>query len=271
MIARAVAVLVASLGAGMAAAEPWQERGDWAGYFADAGVEGTIVVVDERVHGHWIHGPARAIMGFHPASTFKIPHALFALDAGVVRDEFQLIPWDGVQRDMPPWNRDQDLRSSMRYSVVWVYQGFARTIGAQREQRYLSSIDYGNAEVSGRIDRFWLDGGLRISATEQVRFLQRLYRNELPFKVEHQRLVKDLMIVEAGREWILRGKSGWQGSVEPQVGWWVGWVEWQQGPVFFAINIAMPNEADDLPKREGIARSILASIGALPADRADGL
>ena len=29
---------------------------------------------------------------------------------------------------------------------------------------------------------------------------EKLYRNELPFKVEHQRLVKDIMIVEAGRD-----------------------------------------------------------------------
>ena len=35
---------------------------------------------------------------------------------------------------------------------------------------------------------------------EQVDFLRKLYRNELPFKVEHQRLVKDIMIVEAGRD-----------------------------------------------------------------------
>ena len=40
----------------------------------------------------------------------------------------------------------------------------------------------------------------RISAMEQVDFLRKLYRNELPFKVEHQRLVKDIMIVEAGRD-----------------------------------------------------------------------
>ena len=271
MFARASAVLLTLLSAGMAVAETWHERPDWSAYFADAGVEGTMVVVDERVGGHWVHGPARALIGFHPASTFKIPHALFALDAGVVRDEFQQFSWDGVQREIAPWNRDQDLRSSMRYSVVWVYQDIARAIGTEREQGYLRSIDYGNADASGRIDRFWLDGGLRISAAQQVRFLQRLYRNELPFKIEHQRLVKDLMIVEAGRDWILRGKSGWQGSVEPQVGWWVGWVEWQQGPVFFAINIAMPNDANDLPKREGIARSILAAIDALPADRAGGL
>ena len=40
---------------------------------------------------------------------------------------------------------------------------------------------------------------LAIAAQEQIAFLRKLYHNELPFRVEHQRLVKDLMIVEAGR------------------------------------------------------------------------
>ena len=146
----------------------------------------------------------RAQKRFMPASTFKVPHALFALDAGAVRDEFQVIRWDGVKRDFDGWNQDQTLRSSMRHSTVWVYQQFAREIGEVREKEYLTRIQYGNADPSGGVDRFWLDGALRISAMEQVDFLRKLYRNELPFKVEHQRLVKDIMIVEAGRDWILR-------------------------------------------------------------------
>jgi len=48
-----------------------------------------------------------------------------------------------------------------------------------------------------------LDGNLQISAQEQLEFLEKLYRNELPFSLVNQRLVKDVMIVEAGREWIL--------------------------------------------------------------------
>ena len=68
------------------------------------------------------------------------------------------------------------------------------------------------------------------------------------------------MIVEAGKEWILRAKSGWEG----EVGWWVGWVEWPTGPVFFALNIDTPNRLEDLHKREAIVRKVLQSIEALP-------
>ena len=73
------------------------------------------------------------------------------------------------------------------------------------------------------------------------------------------------MIVEAGRSWILRAKTGCGARGKPEIGWWVGWVEWADGPVFFALNIDMPNGGDDTPKREAIAREILASIDALPA------
>jgi beta-lactamase class D len=249
-----------------ASAQVWQERLDWAHFFADAGVKGTIVVSDERTHTHWVYGEERARTRFLPASTFKIPHALFALDGGIVRDEFQIFPWDGTRRDLESWNKDQNLRSSMRNSVVWVYQLFARQLGERRERNYLRRIAYGNADASGGIDRFWLEGGLRISAHEQVEFLERLYRNKLPFRVEHQRLVKDVLIVEAGRDWILRAKTGWGVRRDPQVGWWVGWVERPEGAIFFALNMEMPNKGDDLPKREAIARAVLRSIDALPSN-----
>ncbi len=246
--------------------QTWQERSDWAKFFADANVEGTIVIVDERAKANLVFDESRARTRYVPASTFKIPHALFALDAGIVRDEFQVFAWDSTRRDFESWNSDQNLRSSMRNSTVWVYQHFARELGEERERAYLQRIGYGNVDPAGGIDRLWLDGGLAISTHEQVEFLQRLYRNELPFKTEHQRLVKDIMIVEAGRDWILCAKTGWGARMKKQVGWWIGWVEWHEGVVFFALNIDMPNGSEDTPKREAIGRAVLRSIKALPTN-----
>ncbi|MDX5433101.1 MAG: class D beta-lactamase, partial [Halomonas sp.] len=74
--------------------------------------------------------------------------------------------------------------------------------------------------------------------------------------------VKDLMVVGAGNDWILRGKTGWSG----QLGWWVGWVERPSGPVFFALNMETPNRMADLPKRQGIVAEALRTIEALPAE-----
>ncbi len=241
-----------------------QERPDWGRFFDEADARGTIVVVDARgdAPAVWVYDPERAARRMSPASTFKIPHTLFALDAGAVRDEFQTFAWDGVERSFAGHNQDQTLRSAMRTSALWVYEGVAAQIGEDRAREYLTRIDYGNADPSVDDGAYWVAGALAISAHEQVAFLQRLYRNELPFTVDHQRLVKDLIIVEAGRNWILRAKTGWEG----RYGWWVGWVEWPSGPVFFALNIDTPNRMGDLGKREQIARAILRSIDALPAE-----
>ncbi len=241
-----------------------EEEPDWEKIFHKFDAKGTIVVVDERDNKKsvFIHDPDRAEERFSPASTFKIPHALFALDAGAVQDEFQIFEWDGVEHGFSGHNRDQDLRSSMRNSALWVYQRFAEEIGTEGAREYLRKIDYGNMDPSVEGGDYWVDGNLSISAHEQISFLRQLYLNELSFPVEHQRLVKDLIVVEAGRNWILRAKTGWEG----RMGWWVGWVEWPEGPVFFALNIDTPNRTGDLAKREQVARAVLETIDALPAE-----
>jgi len=254
-------LLLAATCSGGAAGDP-VEKPEWAAFFKEAGVEGTIVIADERTGGKdlWVFDVERAAKRFCPASTFKIPHSLFALDAGVIRDEFQVFKWDGKKRDIEAWNRDQTLRDAMRNSTVWVYQWIAGQIGLEREAAYLKKAGYGNEDASGGREGFWLDGKLAISAGEQVDFLRKLYLNQLPFRVEDQRLVKDVMIVEAGKDYILRAKTGWEGKF----GWWVGWVEWKDGPVFFALNIDTPRRMEDLPKREAITRAVLRSLKALP-------
>lgn len=244
------------------AAEP-TKTADWQATFTKFNAKGTLVISDERAKPAklLVFNPERAKQRMSPASTFKIPHSLMALDAGALKDEFQLFRWDGVERSFAGHNQDQNLRSAMRTSAIWVYEIFAKQIGEKRAAEYLQKIAYGNADPSTDKGTYWVDGKLAISAEEQIAFLQKLYMNQLPFAKEHQLLVKDVMINEAGKDWILRAKTGWEG----RFGWWVGYVEWPEGPVFFALNIDTPDRMTDLYKREAIVRDVLQSIGALPA------
>ncbi|HAP0684695.1 TPA: class D beta-lactamase, partial [Escherichia coli] len=68
------------------------ERSDWRKFFSEFQAKGTIVVADERQadRAMLVFDPVRSKKRYSPASTFKIPHTLFALDAGAVRDEFQI-------------------------------------------------------------------------------------------------------------------------------------------------------------------------------------
>lgn len=244
-------------------AHPVEEKPEWGTFFTQHQAVGTLVIQDQRQQASpsfQVYNLERAHTPYLPASTYKIPHALFALQDGVVKDEFQVFKWDGKQREIPVWNQDQNLRSSMRGSVVWVYQWIGQQIGEEKARHYLKQAEYGNADPSGGKDGYWLDGNIRINAFEQIGFLKKLYSNALPFKVEYQRLVKDIIVVEAGKDWILRAKTGWEG----RFGWWVGYVEQPAGPVFFALNIDTPNRMEDLHKREAITRAVLQSIKALP-------
>jgi beta-lactamase class D len=176
-----------------------------------------------------------------PASTFKIPHALIALDTGVVTDADALVEWDGRKYWIESWHRDHSLRTAIYESVVWFFQGTARAIGRERMHEYVEAFDYGNAVVDGPIDMFWLDdGSLTISAEESLRFMARLYQGLLPRGREHWPLLRQLLVRPpesyASRmpegtplppvhpDMVFSAKTGTGGSGEGSVTWLVGHV-----------------------------------------------
>ena len=64
-----------------------------------------------------------------PASTFKVPLALMAFDAGILKDEGSGMKWDGTKTSRQEWNRDQTAASWMKYSVVWFSQRLTPQLG----------------------------------------------------------------------------------------------------------------------------------------------
>jgi beta-lactamase class D len=120
-----------------------------------------------------------------PASTFKIPHALVALETGVVTTE-TVERWDGTaHRGRPAWERDHTIVSAMRPSVLWFFQRIAPRVGAARMRRWLERLQYGNADTSGPVTLYWVNGRLRISPDEQVAFLRRFFESQLPVAGSH--------------------------------------------------------------------------------------
>jgi len=45
----------------------------------------------------------------------------------------------------------------------------------------------------------------------------------------------------------------------------VGWIEYPEGPVFFATHIDMPNGGADAPKRLAVTRSALERLDLWPS------
>jgi beta-lactamase class D len=129
-----------------------------------------------------------------PASTFKIPHALAALDAGVIHGADDVLRYDGVKVPFPSWGQDHSLQTAMQYSVVWYFQLLADQLGPEREREYLAKFDYGNQDASGRPRGFWLEDSLLVSPEEQAAFLLRFYRDELPVSPEATSTVREILV-----------------------------------------------------------------------------
>jgi len=242
--------------------EVWRTSDAFSAAFDSVGVEGTFVLHRMGTNEFKTNDRKRAETRFLPASTFKIFNALVSLETGVITDEHETFEWDGVERSVLAWNRDHDLASAIRVSAVWYFQELARRIGRDRMQEWIDLVGYGNRDIDGEIDSFWLTGDIRISPLEQVRFLERLYKGDLPFSHRSMEIVKRILINEQTPEWTLHGKTGWGGDDGDQVGWYVGYVERTNAVWFFANNIHIVKN-EDARTRVEIARAILRAEGAM--------
>lgn len=225
-------------------------------HFQELGVEGSIVIYDLKTNRTYQHNPTRNATSFLPASTFKILNSLISLETGVISDEVAVLTWDGIKRDFEEWNHDLNMKEAYKRSAVWFYQVLARKVGHERMQDWVTKVGYGNKKIGGEkdIDKFWLEGELRITPQEQIQFLRRLYNQELPFSQRTFSIVKDIMVVEQTPDYTIRAKTGWATSVAPQIGWYVGYLEKNKNVYFFAVNIDIRNEKDIAARKELMRR-----------------
>lgn len=195
--------------------------------------DGTAVIVDLNTSTKTIYGK-HADERVNPCSTFKILNAMIALDSGAVRDENETIVWDGVVREYPFWNHDQTMRSAIGVSTVWFYQELARRVGEKQMDEMVRKAEYGNMDTSKTLTDFWLGGGsLKISPNEQVDFVSKMVRNQLPFSLRSQSVVKEIMRLEKRDGMTLSGKTGSCNGI----GWFIGFIERDEFVKVFAFQI----------------------------------
>lgn len=240
------------------AGDRYEERADFAKFYNGRNVTGAFLFYDLKADHYLVYNRERAVKPFIPASTFKIFNSLVALETGVIADENEIIKWDGVDRGIDNWNRDHNLRSAFKFPAVWFYQELARRIGPEKMQHYLDKVEYGNCNMNGGIDRFWLAGELRISQEQQIEFLVQLHHGELPFSRRTMEIVKDIMLLEETPDYKFRGKTGWA----KDVGWFVGYLERGNNVYFFANNIDSV-QPEDTSARIEITKEILKKLDLL--------
>ncbi len=223
---------------------------------------GVIVIKDQ--HGLHSYGNdlSRAQTPYVPASTFKMLNALIGLehDKATINEVFK---WDGQKRSFPAWEKDMTLGQAMQASAVPVYQELARRIGLDLMQKEVQRIGYGNQQIGTVVDNFWLVGPLQITPVQEVLFVEKLANKKLAFKPEVQQAVQDMLLIEQKPNYKLYAKSGWGMDIEPQVGWWTGWVEYpDREKVYFSLNMHMKT---GIPAsvREQLVKQSLTTLGLI--------
>ncbi len=186
-----------------------------------------------------------------PASTFKIPIALMAFDAGVMHDtRSPAMPFrEGYADWVPAWRQTTDPSRWMSESVVWYSQEATKAIGMDRFADYVASFDYGNEDVSGSagkddgLTNAWLSSSLAISPREQLAFLRRIVHRDL--QVGDHAYEMTAALVDHGLQpggWHVYGKTGAAPSRDSAGnllwgqpwGWFVGWATRDNRRVVFA-------------------------------------
>jgi beta-lactamase class D len=232
-------------------------------YFDARNVDGCFTMLNNTNGEITVYNMALDTARTLPASTFKIVNSLIGLQTGRITGDNMIIKWDGVKRWNDDWNKDMDMKEAFKVSNVAYYQEVARRIGKDTMQHWIDSIGYGNRNLSGPIDSFWLNNTLKISPDEQLGLMKRLYFDQLPFMKSVQQTVRNVMLQEDNTAYKLSYKTGW-GFDESNhaIGWLTGWIEENNHVYFFCTLLNSPNRDYDMkPARIGITKDILKQLG----------
>ncbi|SDZ02797.1 beta-lactamase class D [Lysobacter sp. yr284] len=141
-----------------------------------------------------------------PAATFELAAALAALDASVVRAT-------GA-------SNGQTLESALAYSSPEYFRDIDRQMGPVRMGEYLNRFGYGNADTRGG-GEYWNGGSLLISPNEQMRFLQRLFGDQLPVSRQSMMSVRESLeppgYVVSSRGRVIAASGAMTGGVPPMI------------------------------------------------------
>lgn len=208
-----------------------------------------------------------------PASSFKIPLSLIGYDSGIIRDaDLPARPYkDEYQTWNDDWKRTTTPRTWMRDSVVWYSQVLTRQLGDATFQQYVNALGYGNRDVSGGLTTAWLSSSLRISAAEQVAFVRRMIRHELPVSRSAVDRTMAIMPTASSGGWTISGKTGTGFHRRPdgtndsdrQVGWFVGWAQRDGRTLVFARVIEDERRVDGVRAGLRARDTLLADWPAL--------
>ncbi len=230
--------------------------------FTHRGLTGTFLLGNLNGSRTFVYNSGRASEVFLPASTFSVMAALIYLQEGIVSDT-QRLAWDGKDRGWDEINRELTLGEALKFSADHVFENLAERTGKARIQYWLTRTGYGNALASGKTRDFWMKGDLRITPRQQLDFLKKLYRRELPFDRGIQDKVLAMMLREENGRYSYYYKTGWARAASPDIVWNMGIVRTGEDVYFYVLNLEVQNDEEG-EYRKTIPELLLRDFGILP-------
>lgn len=231
--------------------------------FAAYGHAGTFLLQRDGRPAQVVHDAALADTPLRPASTFKVMLSLIALDTGALKSADEIVRWDGTRYPThPEWQRDMTLRQAMQSSSEGYFRILAKRIGRERLAQWVTRVNYGNGRIGDSAPDVWHDGVLTVTARQQLAFVDRLRRGDLPFSNATIAAVKAAMREDDGAARIYAKTGTHLGKDDHGNVWWIGWVEGPRGNASFALGARL-DSADDRAQRIALGKALLKDAGLL--------
>ena len=233
----------------------------------------TFIVLDLKNGNCQVINEKGLTQRHSPYSTFKIPHTLIALEAGAVKSVDERIEWD--QLKYPPatywpetWKKSQTLATAFQRSAVWYYQALVPRINPEQYRKWLAAFHYGNQAFTSGSNQFWLNGEIKISPEEQVKFLACLLKNQCGVNREIFSAFETIALQESKSNFSLYAKTG-TGPIDPHnfdgafEGWYVGYVKDKDGKAVAAFAIYMQGDSFSALQnyRKELSLQLLTGLG----------
>jgi beta-lactamase class D len=232
-------------------------------YFDSAYVDGSFSFLNNQVGDITVYNMKLDTQRLSPGTSFKILNTLIGVQTGKITNENTVINTDsGADKNIT-------LKQAFNHSDVAYFQSLARKIGADTMKSWLKTISYGNKNITGAVDSFWLNNELKISPDEQLGLLSKIYFEQLPFQKYAQQMVESVMLQQDNTLYKLSYATG-NGIDEKNnaFGWTLGWIEENRHVYFFVTYVKSPDKNLDL-KSTGIhiSKSILKNMGFFKGEK----
>ena len=111
---------------------------------------------------------------------------------------------------------------------------------------YLKKYEFPDLKIDTvNLDKFWINGQLKLSPFQQIELLKKIVKNELRLKISTLVTIKDLMFIEESNGISFYGKTGWTFENNTDLGWFIGYAQYKN-KLYYVATIIKPEIGFDI-------------------------